>query len=79
MHAACPVLLSNASCLPEISGEAALYFDPTQEESLVEAMLRITQDSELSNSLIALGKTHVLQYNWTDTAKKTLDSYRKII
>lgn len=79
MHADCPVILSNASCLPEVAGNAALYFDPFEEASLAEAMLRIANDESLRTGLIALGKSHVLQYSWAKTASKTLDLYGKII
>lgn len=52
----CPVCLSNASCFPEVAGNAAVYFDPMDEESIQEAVEKVVYDKQLSDSLISAGK-----------------------
>ena len=42
-----PVISSNAACLPEVAGDAALYFDPTRVDSIVEAILTADRQPEL--------------------------------
>lgn len=52
----CPVCLSNASCFPEIAGDAALYFDPMNEDSILDTVSKVIYDKELAKSLIQAGK-----------------------
>ena len=52
----CPVVLSNTSSMPEIAGEAALYFDPESEGSMSEALRRLIEDEPLRKELQSLGE-----------------------
>lgn len=70
-----PVLSSNASCLPEIYADAALYFDPLKAEELVENLHQILTNQELRASLIAKGKKRVKLFSWSKMAKETLSIY----
>jgi glycosyltransferase involved in cell wall biosynthesis/2-polyprenyl-3-methyl-5-hydroxy-6-metoxy-1,4-benzoquinol methylase len=51
MAAGVPVLSSNATSLPEVAGDAALYFDPRKPNEIVEAITRIESDPELRRRL----------------------------
>lgn len=75
MNYGVPVLASKASCLPEILGEAALYFDPENLESLVEALRKISQDENLKQNLIQKGLAQIGKYQWEKTARETLNLY----
>jgi glycosyltransferase involved in cell wall biosynthesis len=55
MFAGVPVLCSNVTSLPEVGGDAALYFDPRRPEEIVDAMTRLSDEPGLRKSLIALG------------------------
>ena len=46
MYYGCKVVCSNASSFPEICGEAAFYFNPSNEESLVDALLTCIENEE---------------------------------
>jgi len=70
-----PVLAARASCLPEIYGEAALYFDPHQTDDLVKKIEKIKEDKELREELIRKGYEQVKKYSWEKTAKETLLVY----
>jgi len=71
-----PVISSSASVMPEILGEAALFFDPDDTEKLEELMrLIITEPASVAH-LKNLGFEQVDQYKWHDVAEKTLEAYK---
>jgi glycosyltransferase involved in cell wall biosynthesis len=73
----CPVISSSATCLPEIAGEAALYFDPKDVKSLVEAMEHLVNDMEFRNGLISKGTVQAARYSWKSMASLTLEIYSR--
>lgn len=77
MAAGCPVITSNTSSMPEVAGGAALLFDPSNGESLENAMSEIVSSSDLRDTLIRLGHLRAAQFSWSETAKQTLDLYRE--
>ena len=70
-----PVACSNASSLPEVVGDAALLFDPHDENALASAVVRVMHDSALRARLVELGRQRVRQFTWGRTAQLTLQSY----
>lgn len=68
----CPVLSSFSSSLPEVGGEACLYFDPKNSKDLVEKMEEIISDKNLVKKLIASGKNRIEEFSWNQTGKMTL-------
>jgi glycosyltransferase involved in cell wall biosynthesis len=74
-----PVVSSNASCLPEILGDAAFYFDPRGLTEASEAIEKVLTDSQLRKKLIAAGKERVKKFSWEKMAKETLHIYQKSI
>ena len=74
-----PVLLSDRSSLPEIAGDAALYFDPENPGSIAGAVRRILTEPETRNELIRLGRIRLGDFSWERTAREILDLYRKTI
>ena len=75
----CPICVSNTSCLPEIAGNAALYFDPKEAESIVEAISKLLQDKDFSSELVDKGSERLLYFSWKNTAKQTITSYKKAL
>ena len=73
-----PVLAARASCLPEVYGEAALYFDPHQTTDLVKKIKKIKEDKKLREELIKKGLAQVKKYSWGKTAKETLKVYQSL-
>ena len=71
----CPVISSDASCLPEIYGQSVLYFDPHSSSDLVKKINQLKNDLELRRKLISLGHQQVNKYSWDKTAKQTLQVY----
>jgi len=70
-----PVVSSNASCMPEVLGDAARYFTPTDIESMVHAIDQVLTDKSLRLSLIEKGKIQRQKYSWQKMAQETLDQY----
>lgn len=68
-----PIAASNAASIPEVAGEAAIYFDPTDVNSISRSMELICTDSELRNRLIEKGSKRVENYGWDISARKTLE------
>lgn len=69
------VIAANASCLPEVYGEAALYFEPKDSEDLARKIKLLASDLNLRKSLIAKGKKQVKKYSWPKMAKLTWEVY----
>lgn len=74
-----PVASSNASCLPEVLGDAALYFDPTSPAAIAKTLAQITADTTLRARLISLGKAQEKRYTWKHAAEQTLRLYDDVI
>lgn len=79
MAAGCPVLAANASCLPEVYGYAALYFDPNNVDDLISKIKSIISDKNLRQRLIAKGKLQVKKYSWAKMARETWDIYQSVL
>ncbi|MDL2363294.1 MAG: glycosyltransferase family 1 protein [Patescibacteria group bacterium] len=74
-----PVVSSDATCLPEIYGDAAHYFDPENVESMADAINEVLTDKELREKLIKNGKLQVEKYSWQRMAEQTLRVYEKAL
>lgn len=73
-----PVVSSSGGSLPEIYGDAALYFDPQDQEGLESVLETVLKDSELRNSLIRKGKTIMEKFTWERAAVETLKIYESV-
>lgn len=78
MAAGCPVVSSDMASLPEIGGNACLYFDPKKEEDMVEKLVQITGDENLRRELIVKGNKRYKEFSWERLAKQTLEVYRDV-
>lgn len=74
-----PVLSSNTSSIPEVTGDAAILVDPNNPVQLAEAILKVISDSQLRQELINKGKARAKLFSWERTAKETLNAYRTLI
>ena len=73
-----PVIVSNTSSLPEVVGDAGLYFNPSSEEELLAALERITDDVELRKELVGKGIDRTKLFNWEKTATETCNIYKTL-
>jgi glycosyltransferase involved in cell wall biosynthesis len=72
-----PTIAARSSSLPEIGGDAALYFDPRSANELEDAIERVSGDPKLRAQMIERGLQRVAMFRWEDAAKKTLDVLRR--
>lgn len=79
MACGCPVLCSSSSSMPEVAGEAAMYFDPSDTSAIGSAMLKITSSPEERRALIAKGKERVKLFSWDKCARDTYAIYQKVL
>lgn len=75
----CPVASSDASCLPEIGGDACLYFNPKDIEQMADALRRICHDSTLRNTLIQQGTKRSRLFTWEKSARSALAAYQSVL
>lgn len=74
-----PIASSQVSSLPEVAQDAALYFHPEEPEDMAENIVRLLEDEDLRQSLVAKGKRRVLEFDWESTAVKTLGFYQSVV
>lgn len=77
MAAGCPVVCSNASSLPEVGGDAALYFDPQSPEEAARQIVAVLTDSRLRSESVARGKKRAETLSWKSHASKLAGYYRE--
>ncbi|MBN7813507.1 glycosyltransferase family 4 protein [Algoriphagus sp. H41] len=75
----CPVVSSNSSSIPEVLGDAALYFDPFSQEELTRQLEKIAYEAQTRADLIKVGDARVTQFSWGKTAEETKAIYRNIL
>ncbi len=74
MSRECPVIACNASCMPEIAGDAALLVQPRTPRDISSAILAL-QDAALRARLVAAGKARVQEFSWDRCAARHMDIY----
>lgn len=73
-----PVVISNKSSLPEINGNAAIYFDPDDIDEITNSLKMILMDNTLRQKLIEEGIAQLEKYNSNDNIKKTISIIKNI-
>ena len=71
-----PVACSDSTSLPEIAGEAAIYFDPTDVGGIADAIVRLLRDEELREHLASAGLARAARFTWSEAAQGTIAAYR---
>ena len=74
-----PVVSSNATCLPEVYGDAAEYFDPLSVDDMASVIAKLYNDKKRQAELIKSGKEQIKKFSWEETARKTLAVYKKVL
>ncbi|MCE2853717.1 MAG: glycosyltransferase family 4 protein [Chloroflexaceae bacterium] len=74
-----PVIVSNASSLPEVTGDAGLQVDPYDVDGWADAMRRVLTDRTLHADLAARGPRQAAKFSWVETAQRTLEVYQRVV
>jgi len=78
MAKGCPVLSSDQSSMPEILGDAAIYFNPYRKEDLLEKLDQVIGNKKIRGELKEKGEKLVKKYSWWECARETLEIYQNI-
>ena len=68
MHLGTPAIVSRAAAIPEVCGDAALYFDPLDAPALARTMGEVFDKPELAQRMRERGLKHVRKYSWDKSA-----------
>ncbi len=79
MAKGCPVLSSDRASLPEVLGDAALYFNPQDKQDIISKIELILDDINLRSELQEKGYQQSKKYNWWECANSTFKIYREAI
>ncbi len=73
-----PVIAAKATALPEIYGDAAIYFHPDKPQDLAHKIHTLIESVSLQQQCIQKGYTQVQRFSWDTMVAKTMDSYKLI-
>ncbi len=73
-----PVIASNRSSIPEITGDAALLVDPLNLDEITGALNKILSDDKLRKALIDKGYKQVKKFSWQNCAREHSEVYKNI-
>lgn len=74
----CPVICSNSSAIPEITGSAGEYFDPAEVDDMRRAIEAVVYSDSRVESLRNAGAERLTAFSWKKCVRKTLDIYRSL-
>jgi len=73
-----PVVSARASCLPEVYGDAAQYFDPNDPSDQAAAITTVLEDNVRADELRKAGAERIRAFSWRRTAQQTLATYKEV-
>lgn len=79
MAAGVPVLTSNISALPEVTGDAAELVDPLSVSEIVTALDRLLTSPSMREELAVLGKARAQMFRWSRTAHRSIHFFQKVL
>lgn len=79
MTCGCPIAASDVSSLPEVAGDAALYFDPHDAESILSAAETLTSSEQIRTALKQKGILRAKDFSWLKTATRTQEVYSSLV
>jgi glycosyltransferase involved in cell wall biosynthesis len=78
MECGCPVLCGDSGSLPEVGGDAALYFNAANTSAIAAAMLTIAQSPSERSQLVHRGKDRAKHFSWDICAQQTFAIYERL-
>lgn len=77
MRCGVPVVVSNATCLPEICGDAALYAAPDDPSAIAQQINILLNKGHIHQAMTVKGKAHVSSFTWDRSAKSIIDVVKR--
>jgi glycosyltransferase involved in cell wall biosynthesis len=78
MSCGCPTAVSKAASMPEVCGNASLYFDPSNDDEIAEAISKIVGHSETREVLIERGFERIKHFDWQKCAERHISLFEKV-
>jgi glycosyltransferase involved in cell wall biosynthesis len=78
LSAGVPSAVTARSALPEVVGDAALLFDPTDVDAMADSIEGLLEDRTLAARLREAGPKQAAKFSWSRAAEQTVDLYRSI-
>ncbi len=75
MKCGAPLLISHASSIPEVAGDAAFYFDPESADAMVESFIRAAREKDLREQNRERARQIASRFSWKSTAERMIDLY----
>lgn len=75
----CPVVCSNNTALPEVAGDAAIYFDPLNAESMKGAVELVINNTQLQEELKIKGRQRLTLFAFDQCVQNTLKVYQSVL
>ena len=79
MSCGCPVACSESSSIPEVVGEAGIYFDPLSPQTIADAIESLLENPDLKAKLIKAGFERIKRFSWWQCAVETRDIYDLVL
>lgn len=79
MSCGVPVVCSQASSFPEVGGDAARYFDPTDVDEMAEAIRAVWRDEALRVEMRTRGLVQAARFSWAWAARETMAVYERVL
>jgi glycosyltransferase involved in cell wall biosynthesis len=74
-----PVIASDSTSIPEVSGEAAILVDGRDKNQIADAMMKVWDDPELRSRMVLAGHQNAAKFSWESTASQTVKCYQEAI
>jgi len=79
MACGCPVVCSNATSIPEVVGDAGVFFDPSSPDDMAEKIRSVWGSPDKADRMRAAGFERVKSFTWENAARKTVEVYKKAL
>ncbi len=80
MSSGCPVIASHAASLPEVCGDASMYFDPHSPEEMAAKIESVMDNTgSCKEALIQKGYERIKNFCWKKTASRHLDIFKRLL
>ncbi len=73
-----PVIAANVTSIPEVAGDAAILIDPLNITEITDALVELSTDDNLRQTLIKKGDKQALEFSWQRTAQENFNIYNLI-
>ncbi|MFN0174534.1 MAG: glycosyltransferase family 4 protein [Saprospiraceae bacterium] len=77
MYCDTPVMAANASCLPEIAGDAALLVDPFSETAIADGLEKLCRERDFTQKLVENGRVRREKFSWDKAAEEVYEALKE--